>query len=213
MLITNKMNLHPRNFYNPIRQKQRRYERIVSLLDLKPTDKVLNVGCGEGLTFEHFNKVNPIVGVDLFEKSKIKQDNFKYVQIKGDGTLPFADNEFDAVVCIGVLEHVKPFEALERTCREIERVGKKYLILVPNYNTIIEPHYAFPFFQHLPISVQRWLHGVLNLRLEMDERKENPYEEINYFPTKKWLSLFTNANATIHNHIGFLITNLMVWKR
>ncbi|HRI05631.1 MAG TPA: methyltransferase domain-containing protein [Candidatus Dojkabacteria bacterium] len=206
------MNLHPRNFYNPVKQKQRRYDKIVELLQLKPTDRVLNVGCGEGLTFEHFNKVNPIVGVDLFEKSKIEQDNFTYQQIKGDGTLPFKDQEFDAVVCIGVLEHVKPFEALQKTCAEIERVGKKFLILVPDYNTIIEPHYAFPFFQHLPIKIQEWLHGVLNLRLELDKRKDNPYEEINYYPTKKWLSLFKQGNALIHKHIGPFITNLIIWK-
>lgn len=206
------MNLHPRHFYNPIKQKLRRYKKIVELLDLKPTDRILNVGCGEGLTFEEFNKENPIVGVDLFPESKIVRENFKYLQIKGDGTLPFKDNEFDAVVCIGVLEHVKPFEALEKTCSEIQRVGKKFLILVPNYNTIVEPHYAFPIFQKLPISIQKWLHGILNLRLEMDERSSNEYEEINYFPTKKWLSLFKEAKATIHNHIGFLITNLIIWK-
>ncbi|MBI2357249.1 class I SAM-dependent methyltransferase [Candidatus Dojkabacteria bacterium] len=206
------MNLHPRNFYNPIRQKQRRYDKIVKLLNLKPTDRVLNVGCGEGLTFEYFNKENPITGVDLFKESKINRPNFIYLQIKGDGTLPFKDEEFDAVVCIGVLEHVKPYEALQKTCKEIQRVGKKFLILVPDYNTIIEPHYAFPFFQHLPISVQKWLHSILNLRLELDERKENPYEEINYFPTKKWLSLFNGAKATIHRHIGIFITNLIIWK-
>ncbi len=206
------MNLHPRNFFNPVKQKQRRYDKIVKLLDLKPTDRILNVGCGEGLTFEHFNKVNPITGVDLFKESKISQPNFKYMQIKGDGSLPFKDGEFDAVICIGVLEHVKPYEALQKTCSEIERVGKKFLILVPDYNTIIEPHYAFPIFQHLPISIQKWLHGILNLRLELDSRKDNPYEEINYFPTKQWMSLIKEAKYTIHKHIGFLITNLIIWK-
>ncbi|KKR05548.1 MAG: Methyltransferase type 11 [candidate division WS6 bacterium GW2011_GWF2_39_15] len=206
------MNLHPRNFYNPVKQKQRRYDKIVSLLRLKPTDTVLNVGCGEGLTFETFNNTNPITGVDLFKEGKIHRKDFKYVQITGKGELPFKDKEFDAVVCIGVLEHVKPFEALQKTCNEIERVGKKFLILVPDYNTLIEPHYAFPFFQHLPIPIQKWLHKMLNLRLELDKRRENPYEEINYYPTKKWLGLFKEAKYTIHKHIGILITNLIIWK-
>jgi SAM-dependent methyltransferase len=206
------MNLHPRSYYDPVKQKQRRYDKMVKLLNLKPTDKVLNVGCGEGLTFEHFNKVNLIVGVDLFPESKIEQKNFKYRQIKGDGALHFKDKDFDAVFCIGVLEHIHPYEALEKTCKEIARVGKKFLIMVPDYNTLIEPHYAFPVFQKLPLKWQKMLHNNLNLRHGSHRRKENHFEEINYYLNKEWVSLFPGARYIIHKHIGILITNLIIWN-
>lgn len=204
--------LHPRRFYNPVKQKTRRYERIVELLKLEPTDTILNVGCGEGLTFENFNKVNPITGVDLFKESKIHQKNFKYKQISGDGTLPFKDKEFDVVVSIGVLEHIHPMEALAKTCSEIARVGKKYLILVPHNDTIIEPHYAFPLFQKLPIGWRERIHNSLKLRLEMDDGKTNPFEDITYLPTKEWLRLFPGAKAETYWHIGPFITNQIIWK-
>ncbi len=204
--------LHPRRFYDPVNQKTRRYQRITELLKLKSTDTVLNVGCGEGLTFEKFNKVNPITGVDLFKDSKISQENFNYVQIKGDGTLTFKDNEFDVVVSIGVLEHIHPMSALEKTCSEIARVGKKYLILVPHIDTPIEPHYAFPFFQKFSLKTREKIHNLLNNRLEMDDGKENPFEDITYLPTKEWLRLFPGAKAETYWHIGPFITNQIVWK-
>jgi len=90
------MNIHLRSIYNPVTRKKKRYEKIVKLIGLKPTETVLNVGCGEGLTFENFNSTNSITGVDLFPESQIHQKNFRYKQIKGNGILPFQDKEFDS---------------------------------------------------------------------------------------------------------------------
>lgn len=182
-------------------------------MNLQDTDKILNLGSGKGYTFEEFNKVNEIVGVDIFPEdgNTIKQGNFKYLQRKED-LLPFEDGEFDVVVSIGVLEHIQPEESFEKTCEEIQRVGKKFLIIVPSLSTIIEPHYGFPFFQHLPVKTQKFLQRKLNLKYIEEEQKASEYEYIRYFSKKEWKRYFPNAKIKTYMHIGPLVTNLIIWQ-
>lgn len=206
-----KMNI--RNFYNPVRRKRKRYEKIIKLLDLKPHEKVLNLGSGKGYTFEDFNKENPIIGMDIFPENKnvIKQKNFKYLQRKKD-ILPFKDNEFDVVVSIGVLEHIQPEESFEKTCEEIQRVGKKFLVIVPSLSTIIEPHYGFPFFQLLTLKTKKFLQKKMRLKYLEKGQGDNSYEEIRYLKKKDWKKLFPDSNIKTYMHIGPLVTNLIIWK-
>ncbi len=202
-----------RNFYNPVLRKKKRYEKITDLLGLKPEEKILNIGSGKGYTFEEFNKENEIVGMDIFpeEDNVIKQRNFRYIQRK-ENTLPFKDNEFDVVISIGVLEHIQPQEAFEKTCEEIQRVGKKFLVLVPSLTTIIEPHYGFPFFQHLPLKTQKYLQAKLNLKYIEDGQGDFEYEAIRYLRKKDWQKFFPNAKIKNYMHIGPLVSNLLIWQ-
>jgi ubiquinone/menaquinone biosynthesis C-methylase UbiE len=202
-----------RSFYNPIKRKKKRYEKIVNLLDLKPNEKILNIGSGKGYTFEAFNTENSIVGMDIFPKSEntINQKNFEYIE-RTDDMLPFEDNSFDAVISIGVLEHIQPETSFLKTCEEIQRVGKKYLIVVPNITTIIEPHYGFPFFHLLRKKRQEALQKKYNLKYIEENQKESDYEEIRYLKKKEWKRLFPSAKIKTHMHIGPLVTNLFIWK-
>ena len=205
--------MNVRSFYNPIKRKEKRYEAIVKSLGLKPDEKVLNIGSGKGYTFEEFNKVNPILGIDIFPESEnlIKQKNFKYLQRKKD-VLPFDDKSFDAVISIGVLEHIQPEESFFKTCEEIQRVGKNYLIVVPNISTIIEPHYGFPFFHLLSEKRQKALQKQYNLKYIEEGQKESDYEKIRYLTRKEWKKLFPGAKIKTYMHIGPLVTNLFIWK-
>jgi ubiquinone/menaquinone biosynthesis C-methylase UbiE len=202
-----------RSFYNPINQKKKRYEKIVRLLDIKPDEKILNLGSGKGYTFEEFNKVNPIVGMDIFpkEENQIKQKNFTYLQRTSD-VLPFEDKEFDVLVSIGVLEHIQPEESFRKTCEEIQRVSKKFLLVVPSLTTILEPHYAFPLFQHLPIKSQKFLQSKFNLKYIEEGQKESEYEYIRYLKASEYKKLFPKAKVQTHMHIGPLVTNLFIWQ-
>ena len=201
-----------RSFYNPIKRKKKRYEEIVHLLNLQPHEKILNIGSGKGYTFEEFNKVNPIIGMDVFpeEENIIKQPNFKYIQ-RTDDVLPFQDKSVDVVVSIGVLEHIQPEDAFLTTCEEIQRVGKKYLVVVPNMGTIIEPHYGFPFFHLLDENSQKALQKEFKLKYVEDNQQENLYEEIRYLRKKEWQKLFPKAQIKTYMHIGPLVTNLIIW--
>src|SRR5207237_1387080 len=59
-----------------------------------------------------------------------------------------------------VIEHVGDRPQQRTFAREIQRVGKRYWVQAPNRNFPVEPHFLFPAFQFLPISmrvvVARW---------------------------------------------------------
>jgi ubiquinone/menaquinone biosynthesis C-methylase UbiE len=105
--------------------------------NLRP-DSVLDVGCGEGVVTERLaQRLAPakVVGVDADETHlKTEWDRrsaFNLSFATGSAyDLPFADQSFDLVCCIEVLEHLeRPADALA----EMSRVaGRALLLSVPN---------------------------------------------------------------------------------
>jgi len=123
---------------NPIRFYRsffvgRFYRRRVELClsELKPGERILEVGFGSGVTFLNLNKMyKEINGLDttsdimafsrVFEKLQLK------ISLKQGSVLqmPYPDNYFDSVLLISILEHLKPRE-LRAAFSEISRVLKK----------------------------------------------------------------------------------------
>lgn len=194
-----------------MKARERRYQKICQLVNLQPNHKVLDLGCGEGLSFVAFNKTNKIVGLDIDQKQRIKQPNFSYVQ--GDGEkMGFKNKEFDLVVCIGVLEHIFHFGKLKRMAREIQRVGKSYVIVVPHLYTIVEPHYQLPFWQFYPDSFKSFLIKHFNIGW-YPKNSQGKWEKLNYLTKEKWLSLFPQASIISYNHILGLIWDYIIFKK
>lgn len=67
------------------------------------------------------------------------------------------DSSFDIVFSNSVIEHLFTKAQQQKMAAEAERVGKSYFIQTPNRYFPIEPHWAFPFFQFLPFSLQVFL--------------------------------------------------------
>lgn len=108
-------------------------EHLVKDLDFQ---KVLEIGCGEGVFLHHLKdhlRGKEVHGIDLdpneLETAK-KNIPFATLMTANGDHLPFADKSFDLVFCCEVLEHV---EDPEKVFREMKRVSKKYCIVsVPN---------------------------------------------------------------------------------
>lgn len=91
--------------------------------------RVLDVGCGGGYTCEELAKKGAIAtGIDQSHacieaaRSHALQMNLPITYQHGYAErLPFADHQFDGVVCVDVLEHVSDWQ---QTVREIFRVLK-----------------------------------------------------------------------------------------
>ncbi|MFH1790304.1 MAG: methyltransferase domain-containing protein [bacterium] len=107
-----------------------------SILDyIKPGDRVLEVGCGEGvLSVLMAKKGAVVIATDISEPNINSAKNFASLRgiekiqfmIAGAEDLPFEDNSFDVVVADNVLEHVPDFQ---RGLREIKRVTRDRAII------------------------------------------------------------------------------------
>ena len=107
---------------------------------------VLDMGCGTGYVVDWLAQRRPdlvLTGADFIieDGTAARSPNitFKEAMIEN---LPFADGEFDTVVCTHVLEHILDFRA---ALSELRRVaGKRLIIIVPQ-----EREYRFTFNPHL----------------------------------------------------------------
>lgn len=66
-----------------------------------------------------------------------------------------ADRQFDLVHSNSVIEHVGPWDAMERMARETQRVALHGWIQTPAWEFPIEPHYRAPFLHWLGTPARR----------------------------------------------------------
>ena len=105
-------------------EQKKKLELIKQHLKLTQKSKLLDVGCGTGVS-SNFNC--KVIGIDPSEKliaiAKQKRQTPKIkFQVASAEKLPFKDSEFDAVISVTAAHHFKnPKKAFE----EMNRVGKK----------------------------------------------------------------------------------------
>jgi ubiquinone/menaquinone biosynthesis C-methylase UbiE len=108
------------------------YRRRVELClaECKGGDSVLEVGFGSGLTFLNLNDMyKKIYGLDLscdvMEVKQVFAPLGIHPDLRNGNVLdmPYSEDQFDTVLLISILEHLKPAE-LDRALSEIKRVLK-----------------------------------------------------------------------------------------
>ncbi|PIS09355.1 hypothetical protein COT75_01615 [Candidatus Beckwithbacteria bacterium CG10_big_fil_rev_8_21_14_0_10_34_10] len=129
--------IHPKHL---VKKRQSWY-----LKDIKKTDLVLDIGCGNGQnTLKTAKRCLKVIGVDYDQNElqiakktildgRIK--NTKILHLNLEKKLPFKNSYFDKVLCLDVLEHLNKRNQL---LKEIKRVMKKkgeVFISIPNKNT------------------------------------------------------------------------------
>jgi demethylmenaquinone methyltransferase/2-methoxy-6-polyprenyl-1,4-benzoquinol methylase len=123
------------NYYDEIAQgyeelhreeQLKKIEIIKKILKLKKTDKLLDVGCGTGLTTEPWNCSR--YGIDpskkLLERARQK-NKIEYKQAQAED-IPYPDRFFDIVISITAIQN---FQDIEKGLKEIKRVGKDGFVL------------------------------------------------------------------------------------
>ena len=193
--------------------RRRRYERLASLVGLRPTDRIIELGCGRGpRSVAAMNRTNPIVGVDLLPPADVavRQSNFTYLQADAADLRQFADGEFDVAISIGLLEHIQPRERLEQVVREHRRVAQRYAAVTTHRFAFIEPHYRLPLFSVWPDALKRLDVGPIRpagTRL----RRDGSIRPINWLAGDEWLRLFDDPTARTFRHwYGPLLLFLLI---
>lgn len=166
--------------------RRRRWEHVQSLLALSGTESVLDVGgTDKSWWFAHWQGFTVRCNLDRAAAES-------GVRVVGDGcALPFGNRAFDVVFSNSVIEHVSTFEGQSRFAQEFRRVGRRYFLQTPNRRFPIEPHYLFPFFQFLPVSVQRWLHTHFDIGTFT---RATPYGTIRLMTKAELVQLFPEAH-------------------
>jgi hypothetical protein len=148
------------------RLRRKRFEEFKQLTDSVPRPmNILDVGGSQGV-WETIGFVGRSdVQITLINIDPMQTSGSNIRNVVGDArTMPqFRDHEFDLVFSNSVIEHVGGPDDMKRLADEIRRVGRRYFIQTPNRYFPIEPHFLFPMFQFLPVSVQTAL--VQNFKL------------------------------------------------
>lgn len=117
-------------YYLPVFGSMYRRRVELCLGQCKGGENILEVGFGSGLTFLNLNeKYKKIHGLDLTCDVKVIGEVFAsrniYTDLKNGNVLsmPYEDGQFDTVLLISILEHLKPDE-LVHAFVEIKRVLK-----------------------------------------------------------------------------------------
>ncbi|MEM7100736.1 MAG: class I SAM-dependent methyltransferase [Pseudomonadota bacterium] len=117
-------------------------------LNLRPGDRVLDLGCGEGRhsISAYLTADVHVVGVDISDNDlRTAQQRLTEFPnkcpahascnfIRGSGfAVPFPDNSFDKVICAEVLEHIPHYDAFLDEIKRVLKPGGTFAVSVPRY--------------------------------------------------------------------------------
>lgn len=101
--------------------------------NISPTDRVLDIGCGNGaVAFDLAAKAKKVTGIDIVHKNVIQakkeyhRDNIAFIE--GDATTFDFKEMFDVITLSNVLEHI---EKRVSFLQDIKKLAPKILIRVP----------------------------------------------------------------------------------
>jgi len=191
--------------------RRRRYERFIELCNVQPDEEILDVGAGGGHALAQFNRVNPVIALDLPGAflSELLDSHPNVSRVEGDGRdLPFADGRFPVVFSNSVIEHVGGWDDQVRFAEEVRRVGERFFVQTPNKWFPVEPHYQLPLIQFLP---QR-LVTALRRRIQLGHVPKDGSLSIRLLDAAALRTLFPGAE--IHRERIFGLTkSLMAVRR
>lgn len=133
---------------------RKRIARAISHMNIQPTDKVLDLGIGTGVSLDYYPKQGRVVGIDLSSgmlrkaREKIRERGLSNTSVfQADALhLPFGDNSFDHVFISHVISVVSdPY----RLVQEAQRVSK------PGARIVIVNH--FQSTNRFIAMVEKWL--------------------------------------------------------
>jgi len=113
-------------------------EALIETYKLNGNSKILDIGCGKGFLLYEMRLLIPeldVIGIDISEhglscaKEEVKPFLIKH---RAEDKLPFGNDEFDLVVSLGTLHNLRVFD-LEKSLKEIERVGRKSYVMLESY--------------------------------------------------------------------------------
>ena len=133
-------------------------KKSLEKLTIKNGSRVLDIGCGIGVWLDRLGSSYGTIGtgIDISQRSLSLADSFKVNQnsfVLADArALPFADNSYDLVTSLDVLEHInEPEKSLDEMIRVACDNGHVMIYAVSKRNT-----FTYQWFERKLLSVIRF---------------------------------------------------------
>jgi len=145
------------------RSRRKRNALFVSLMKLKPGERVLDVG-GDPTFWDQIECPLDITCINLSGIMDLNhKSHHQIVCIEGDGrSMPqFSPGQFDLIFSNSVIEHVGDRASRAKFAGEIRRLGNRYWVQTPCKYFPIEAHCGMPFWWFYPRTmrarlIERW---------------------------------------------------------
>ncbi len=115
---------------------------LASLLDSDPGGPLLDLGCGTGGVLREWSRRRPCVGIDRspFGLRVCRDKGFTRLARGNLDELPFAEESFDTLVALDVIEHLDDDVGFLRRAQRLCRPGGRVLIAVPAFQALWSRH-------------------------------------------------------------------------
>ncbi|HEY4002811.1 MAG TPA: class I SAM-dependent methyltransferase [Candidatus Xenobia bacterium] len=145
-----------------------RLRLLESLLDewlpKRQGNTILDFGCGTGGNLTTLRKYGDVTGVDVSKQAveACRRDGFENViRIKPNVPLPFADQSYNLITTLDVLEHVDDDVAALRDLHRVLTPGGLLVVFVPAYEFLWSEHDEA--LQHKRRYLASYLHARMNV--------------------------------------------------
>ena len=186
-------------YYLPVFGRMYRRRVELCLAECKGGTSILEVGFGSGLTFLNLKEMyNKIFGLDLSCDVKEVAQVFArmgiYPDLQNGNVLdmPYQENQFDTVLLISILEHLKP-EELDQALREIKRVLKPGGQIV--YGVPVERPFMVAMFALLGYNIRKYH---FSTEKDVAAAASKHFKPVRVVPMKSTLGLFGNVYEIGH---------------
>jgi SAM-dependent methyltransferase len=126
----------PQTFLHVEKLRDKHFEALAKTLASSDVPRILDAGCGYGRQLMHYKRYGlrgeffaVDVDEDVVRYGKSVEPSINFVRADIQGTLPFKDNVFDAVICIGVLHETRQRLGVQKAMQEFDRVLKSESLL------------------------------------------------------------------------------------
>ena len=118
------------------------YRDLISALEVKPGDSVLDVGCGTGTVLNLISSAVEIkgFGIDVSRKMlEIAKENSRDFDFRPGGcdNLPYGDNSMDAVIACMAYHHFPDQKAFRKEAARVLKPGGMLYICDPGFPWIV----------------------------------------------------------------------------
>jgi SAM-dependent methyltransferase len=143
--------------------------------------EILDVGCGTGAMTRHLSRYGRARGADVEAAAveSARRRGVEAVQIDTEPPLPFADNTFDLVTALDVLEHIHDDKAVISELFRVLKPGGTLLVAVPAFEWLWGPQDIISYHK------RRYVGGQLRRRISgagFDVRKLTYFNSLLFAP-------------------------------